>query len=242
LISKTGKIIIGILIVFIAVFWLTDPKRKHTAPPQPKAPDAIAQQAAELGIQPPVAPAAQPATPQLAASALPTPDFELLQERYGRSDPFAPIYEPPKKASAPVFTEDLPFLAPVAPVVFNPPSFKLTAISVSGGKGMAIIDGELLRVGDRIKEFTVTGIKPDQVTLRSDLGDKIYLKLRQEIKTAYDVSGNSISNIDVKKQEPEAVVVPSEKRQRMAPLPLPEYTLPSPDDIQIETPPPGSLP
>ncbi len=242
MISKTGKIAIAVLIVLIGFFLLTGQKKKKPAIMQPQAPGAITQQAAELGMAAEQElTAATAVAPHLAASALPTTDFELLQERYGRTDPFAPVYEMPKKSPAAVFNEELPFIAPVTPFVFNPPVFKLTAISVSNGKGMAIIDGELLAVGDRIKEFTVTGIKADQVTLRSDLGDKMYLKLKQEIKNAFNTSGNSISNIDVKQPEPEPTFIPSPKRERIAPLPLPEYSLPSPDELEIEAP-PGSLP
>jgi hypothetical protein len=254
--SKQGMIIILLLAAAITVVYFTGPKKPKATV---TAPDTISQRSEGRGLEQnpddftgsTEQPAESPAANQIKAipAALPEAsisastlsvgnDLELLKERYGRENPFAPLYEMPAKPVAAETLPTLPMMQPVFTPISQPPSFKLTAISIQNGSGIAIIDGELVRTGDTIKEYDVIGIKPDQVVLRGSFGEKIALKLRQEFHGRFDTSKNEISNINLKKSEPSRTFntgFGSNNSYAPGPLPpLPEYDIPGPDDFKSE--------
>jgi hypothetical protein len=260
--SKPVIVIVIVLMVAIGVAYFTAPNKK--AHPTMTAPRTLSQQStlpenlgdtsnsAEQPGQPELpspirkAPAALAAAVS-AASPLLENDFELLQERYGRDNPFAPLYDVPVKKSFSEKIATLPMMMPVPPPVSIPPEFRLSAIAIRNGQGIAIIDGEILREGDSVKNFNIISIKPDQVELRGKYGDTVYLKLRQQYHGNFDTSKSEISNIYVKKSEPVRSVNPvsnSSSPYMPGPLPpLPEYSIPGPDDFQSEPlPSSGTLP
>jgi len=225
-------------------------------------PSPMESQASQLGISPEEAglsgseaqpsPAQQQSETNLAAAvAGSSENFELLQERYGRDNPFAPLYAiQPKTPPPPELDANLPELSPIVPkIVYNPPDFHVTAIGIKDGQGIAVINGEILHVGDTIQDFTVMSITQDQVQLKDGMGDKLYLKLKQELRGDYNANKKEISNIGIKKQQsapkPPAVKY-RDNSQNFAPgplPPLPDYSIPGPDDFKFDNiPPSGSYP
>lgn len=248
-------IIMAVLGLAIVLAWATKPRPKAMRQP----PDIIAR--APSGIvgdtqpyeqeAPPIAapaPADQNLSPSNAAVSFPLNvenDFELMQERYGRDNPFAPLYDLPLK-QAPVVTQmaDFPELNPVFENAPPPPNFNLTAIAVRNGQGIAIIDGEIYRIGDNAKDYTVASIKPDQVILNGRYGAKVTLRLKQELRGNFESRNNEITNINVMKSQPkENIFIPQRGKNNNyspGPLPpLPEYSIPGPDDFQSEPLPPS---
>jgi hypothetical protein len=258
--SKMGTIIVVLLAVAIGVVYFTGPKKPA---PTIKVPDNIsrrdgsseAEQMLEENANPPARPvaAAPPAQPPAELSVPPVADaaamaasvsgdnMDLLRERYGRDNPFAPLYDIPAKTAVSDRIPTLPLMQPVLTSFSLPVDFKLSAIALRNGKGIAVIDGEILRVGDSIRDYTVANIRQDQVLLRGSFGDKIVLKLKQELRGVFDASNKEISNINIMKTVPTVYGRPaynSNEQYSPGPLPpLPEYSIPGPDDIQ-----PGQLP
>jgi len=137
-------------------------------------------------------PAAKP-VPQ--AAAMVPEDIDLLQERYGRPDPFAPLFDLPVEPEIADF--DLPDLFPLpAPMPRSVPSFKLSAVALGGGAPMAVINGQILGVGDGIEDFAVSSIQMDGVKLVGADGYEIVLKIKQDMKGLFDVAPGSISNVE----------------------------------------------
>lgn len=123
-------------------------------------------------------------------------DFELLAERYGRSDPFVPLYKVPS-AGAGEDVVELPEISPLPPMQLrNPPRLILSGIAIQNRRGIAVINGEILREGGEIEGYVVDMIAPDRVELHNDMGDTVVLRIKQEVKLNYDMSGSSISNME----------------------------------------------
>jgi hypothetical protein len=210
-VSKGTLIVAGVLVLAIVVGLVVPVKkpvtRLRTGPVATAGSAGIMSQVdkeASGGRSAEQPPAAAPAAPKPkqrpafqpvnAASVAPMGDFELLAERYGRSDPFAPIFETPAAAPVEEVEVGFPGITPLPPmVVRNPPNFSLSAIAMRGGRGIAIVNGDILRQGDFVDEYTVKLIASDRVELVSDMGDKIILRIKQEIKTGMDDSGGASS-------------------------------------------------
>ncbi|MFH1538191.1 MAG: hypothetical protein ABIH66_04480 [bacterium] len=205
--SKSGATIVIALAVFVVVMLAIDnvPKlfKKGKKPPAPAV-----QNLSKPQPRPPAeAPAkvSQPAPPPKQNAGIETakrllPDFELLRERLGRDDPFAPLY--PVEAEAAELPDDmlkLPMLPPMA--VKNPPGQHLSATAMRDGRGIAIINGEIVREGDFIDRFVVDQIKEREVTLSSGTGEQIVLTIRQIDLPDFSVSGGVISNIPAEAKE-----------------------------------------
>jgi len=149
------------------------------------------------------APAAQQPAPAKPPAAKPVPqaaamvaeDIDLLQERYGRPDPFAPLFDLPVEPEIADF--DLPDLFPLpAPMPRSVPNFKLSAVALGGGAPMAVVNGQILGVGDGIEDFAVSSIQMDGVKLVGADGYEIVLKIKQDMKGLFDVAPGSISNVE----------------------------------------------
>jgi hypothetical protein len=141
----------------------------------------------------PVKPPAAKTAPQTAAMI--PEDIDLLQERYGRPDPFAPLFELPVEPEMADF--ELPDLFPLpAPAPRSVPVFKLSAVALGGGAPMAVINGQIIGVGDRIEDFAVSSIQMDGVKLVGADGYEVVLKIKQDIKGLFDVAPGSISNVE----------------------------------------------
>ncbi len=256
-ISRPTQIIAVILVVLIATFYFTDPKHKQKKMTV-AAPNQMEDGMRQSGMSPDdLADAGMTAAPERQNAAAPvaksnlaqtmfagvSENFELLQERYGRDNPFAPFYVIKEKIDqqTQVFDVDLPELTPVVPqVLYTPPAFVLTAIATKDGRGIAVINGEILKEGDRIEGFQVVSILKDQVQLKGQMGDVLYLKIKQELKGDYGVKNNEISNINVGKPSPVNQQTGNKKssaEKYLSPVqlsPLPDYSIPEPDDIQFE--------
>lgn len=117
------------------------------------------------GIVPLLAPEAPTAQAGREASAMSDVNVEWLDriqksERWGR-DPF----NHPKPAAIP--TE-----ASGGPSARSGLELTLSAIIYGEGRGLAIINNQILRVGDRVGNKEVVEIKPDRVILRDEAGDE----------------------------------------------------------------------
>jgi hypothetical protein len=249
--STQGKVVIGVLMVLIVIFAVTKPPSKPPAPTIRVGPKSAATIPAVEGIpnpadvgadNPPVpqpaaaapAPAPTPAPVAVASAGAGAPDFELLKDRFGRSDPFAPLH-PPVKA-APALPPPMPMDLPKLPVgVSLPPlyvdrslQFNLTGISMMGdGRGIALMNGQMLHVGEMIKNYTITQITKDTVKLRSDVGENVTLTIKQAAQQTSDlrIINGVISNVEA----PKSGSVP----QSGGNLPVPG--LPSPTPGQSKT-------
>lgn len=216
MISNTGKIIMAILVLGIGFAALTAPKKPSS--PLKNVPTVTeiqsasrakvggdeveaelmaatqAEGAAPAAQQP--APAKPPAAkPVPQAAAMVAEDIDLLQERYGRPDPFAPLFDLPVEPEIADF--DLPDLFPLpAPMPRSVPNFKLSAVALGGGAPMAVVNGQILGVGDGIEDFAVSSIQMDGVKLVGADGYEIVLKIKQDMKGLFDVAPGSISNVE----------------------------------------------
>jgi len=163
----------------------------------------------------------EPVQPQFAKMAPVSPaEFTLLRDRYGRTDPFEPLYVIEEK----VFEEivELPEINPLPPMILrNPPNLVLSAIALREGEGFAIINGEILRVGDYVEDFAVNKIEKDSVELYNDMGDRAILRIKQEYKGAFDTSNGTLSNINV---EPELLPAAKRKLQKLDLPPVTDFT------------------
>lgn len=193
--SKSGtRIVIFCVVCVVAalIYNFAVPTNQSKQPPA----------AMEDALPPPPTPAQ--ATPPKPAAPNPkaaiesakkfVPNFELLRERLGRDDPFAPLH--PVVAQASELTDDmlqLPLLPPMT--VENPPEHRLTAIAMRDGQGIAIVNGEIVREGDFVDRFVVDSISSKEVILLSGMGEKILLTIRQAAIPDFTTSGGVISNI-----------------------------------------------
>lgn len=229
--SRNGMIVMGVLVVLIIAAIFTKPPSYKPAPirvgnpmggsmqrPATPAPAAQTPPKPAQAPAPTPTPTPVPTPPPAQANAGPAmPDFELLQDRFGRDDPFSPLHPPaPKPPALPVNLPGtpLPGLATGVPLpatpIDNSLQFRLTAISMNGGEGMAIINNEVFRVGDSIKNYVIQQITPDGVRMKSDVGEILNLRIHQEASGGYSVQPGLISNI-----------------QQVAPTPTPAPTRPS---------------
>ncbi|MEW6202125.1 MAG: hypothetical protein AB1546_09130 [bacterium] len=162
--------------------------------------------------QPPPAQTAPPAQPPSPPSLAPTqaassfPDFELLRERFGRSDPFAALH-PVEVAEAAIPKESFPNLPPLPPLTIeNPPDLQLTAIGMKNGKGTAVINGEVISEGEIIGRYAVDLITSDSVRLVSAFGERVTLNIKQEFIPGYNIRGSEITNIPEELPKKEGVI------------------------------------
>ncbi|HOY64376.1 MAG: hypothetical protein BWY28_02617 [bacterium ADurb.Bin236] len=219
MISNTGKIIMAILVLGIGFAALTAPKKpssplknvptmmeiQNASKPriaggevEPEVIEAMQEDGAapvagKMRQPAPVKPPAAKPAPQ--AAAMIPEDIDLLQERYGRPDPFAPLFDLPVEPEITDF--DLPDLFPLpAPMPRSVPNFKLSAVALGGGAPMAVINGQILGVGDGIEDFAISSIQMDGVKLVGADGYEIVLKIKQDMKGLFDVAPGSISNVE----------------------------------------------
>lgn len=238
-----------VLIVLIVIAWSTDPRRDKGGAMRPPPNPLLEQFAASPGEDQPQQPAqprqnqqAQPANQRQQTSARPPSydaaafsDFELLTDRYGRSDPFAPFYEIPQPEERLL---DMPPIEPLPPMILeSPPNMHLSAVSIQqNGVGMAVINGDIVRIGDYVMGFRVHYISKSRVELINELGDKAILRIQQAIPRGYDVSSGEISNIQEEpEEEPRRNAV---QRRQQSPLPLPpsNWTDLRPDQLPAAPP------
>jgi len=197
------------------------------------------------------------APPQAAAMATspvsePASDIDLLADRVGRVDPFAPILDQqpddeeqdqyvavmPDEEFNPVIEEfNMPLTFP-QPITVKQPAFTLTAISTSdNGEHFVIINNEILKKGDFVPgtQYYITSIDArsmNKVTLANTdpLSEPftLYIKRRYgDIDAELSVDGSrTFSNIVEKPAAPEDEMF------------LPE----SPGNIQWKSMSPGGLP
>ncbi|HOX29406.1 MAG TPA: hypothetical protein PLQ76_09670 [bacterium] len=189
--------------------------------PQPQlTPEEIEAAAALNNNAPPPADGSFAPVPMTASVS--SNDFSLLEDRYGRPDPFAPLYPPPAK---PAIVEDFfpappKLVRPLLPSVLeNPPSFSLTAISIKGNSVLAVINGELARVGDSILGFTIRSITSDKVEMKSAEGDKVILRIKQDTHGLFDVRGSNISNMNQAQPSPAGLLRGNASDVEFSPVP-----------------------
>ncbi len=245
-ISRNSWIIAIILIVMILIAWSTDPRRnKMKSGAMRPPPNPLMQQFAAAPQEQQPNNAGQQASGQQknrkktnsrsrrrqgAYDAAGFSDFELLNDRYGRSDPFAPFYDIPEPDETLL---DIPAIEPLPPMILeSPANMKLTAVSIQDdGTGMAIINGEIVRVGDYVLGFRVHYISQNRVELINELGDKAILRIKQAVPTGYEVTRGEISNIQkVPEKQPQRTVIPT-RQQSPLPLPPSNWTNLRPDEL-----------
>jgi len=266
LFSRNGKIMVAVLSVAIVVALLMPGKKGRSPFREPALPERPLSQTEMLMAElegrsapehAPAAPAAQqnpvaqpaPAPPPpaafAAASVIPadSEDFELLAERYGRTDPFAPLIELPSSVD-----EDdddvveLPEISPLPPILPKPmPSLNLTAVAIRNGKGIAVINGKILRVGDDVAGYTVMKIAADRVELVDQLGDTATLRIRQETPPSWEVIPGLLAPL------PDFTPPPRKKDStRLSPVTGPEvwgyYGDEESDSAPQDRPPPDDIP
>lgn len=231
--TKQGKMILGLLVLAIVGTLVLFPapksaKKTSLAPPAEENMEAIMrereQRAIELGVLPPKStPPPKKAPPPIATArmAIDPAEFAMMADRYGRNDPFSPFFNIEEFTGE---LMDLPDLEPLPPMIMqNPPSMRLTAIVLRDGVGTAVVNGEVLYVGDVIAGFTVSEITIDKVILLNELKDKAILRLKQEGMPSFNVNSGSISNIEEGFMQP-----PSAPPSRL--IPMTEHGLIIPDD------------
>lgn len=208
--SKQGKPIVVLLVIAVilaALYSITNPVggKKSSAPAQKKHKAvkevSMDDYGAELEEQQPrpqpakQRPAKKKNKPVAAAAsmAMDPAEFAMMADRYGRNDPFSPFFDIQEFTGELI---NLPDLEPLPPMIMqNPSTMKLSAIVLKSGVGTAIVNGEVLYVGDTIQGFTVSEITFDKVVLLNELKDKAILRLKQEGLPDFNVNNNTISNI-----------------------------------------------
>jgi hypothetical protein len=89
--------------------------------------------------------------------------------------------EPTRATPAPEAPIPLPPPIPgPQPLIPSPnPPHRLTGIVIGGGRRLALIDGRVVEVGDRVDTDTVRGIDPGAVVLSNEAGEERVLKLER---------------------------------------------------------------
>ena len=87
-------------------------------------------------------------------------------------------------------------------------------------EGIAVINGDVVRVGDNIGNYVVEFITDNRVDLVSALGERATLWIRQDAIPGYKIKGKEITNIQEE---------PTEKKKTINVLPkwTPPPTLPA---------------
>lgn len=242
--SKQGKpivILLTIAVILSALYAIKNPvgSSSKKAPPPAKKKKAVQAVSVdnygeELANQARRAPAKkqQPVKKKkqavaAASMAMDPAEFALMADRYGRNDPFTPFFNIEEFTGELI---DLPDLEPLPPMIMqNPSSMKLSAIVINENVGTAIINDEVLYVGDSIQGFTVSEISFDKVTLTNELKDKAILRLKQEGMPDFNVNNNAISNV----HDDFMIGTPSQNPSRLIPVTKGGLIIPD-DDLTNE--------
>jgi hypothetical protein len=166
----------GVLIVSAAITIYQVVNRGPSRPPVTiTTPDAAP--AAAPGVNPSATPAAAVPAGDPAASAAPVPPLPAAELVAWRTSVAAATRDPFFTAAE---LEAMGRPAIVAPAPVAPPAtlpaYTLKLVLMSGSDGRALVDGQVVRVGDQLGEERVAQILPDAVVLERD-GERRRLEL-----------------------------------------------------------------
>jgi hypothetical protein len=140
---------------------------KTVAPPVPRTRPDVAASAATPTIYPPAQPLQRPPNPVTAQTRATTPKPLVERRRTTAANPEAASFAPSDRAAEPSRQQAL-----------KDPLPKIDSILIDQDRRLAIVDGAVLAVGDRVGQRVIEGIDRDFILLREPSGVLVRVPLR----------------------------------------------------------------
>jgi hypothetical protein len=142
-----------------------------TRPARPGAPAAVSPLVETIAASGPVVTGDEPVAAIDPATVAPPPDVDLSSVPEWRRNPFAGRWQQRRQV-------------PIAPAVQveSEPDLIVASILHSADRRLAVVNGKIVRAGDRIGSSTIVEIQPRAVVVESSRGARHLVELRAALK------------------------------------------------------------